>query len=130
MKYVNLIWTFDETLTNYPIMTAELLRNAYTAGCRNFLCTHRDYTALNQYLEPFDVYELLEGSTPSLDALEKFLSDHQLAAADSIVLCDRNADFTAALNAGLNCCLFDPKHLYSNELCVDSFCALQELLGI
>ena len=130
----------DDTIIPYEGMCA-LLRDAHAAGCRHFLYTHRDHTALSA-LRSHGVYELFSDfvteadgfpSKPAPDALLHILSKNDLDPSASLMLGDRSIDILAARNAGLCGCLFDPDHFYEdfeNALRTDSVSGLRRILGI
>ena len=130
----------DDTIIPYEGM-CQLLRDARNAGCRHFLYTHRDHTALSA-LRRHGLYELFSGfvtesdgfpAKPAPDALLSILSRHGLDRSASLMLGDRSIDIQAARNAGLCGCLFDPDHFYDdfeNEMRTHSVKELRMLLEI
>lgn len=129
-----------ETMVPYEGM-CELLKDAVEAGCRHYLYTHRDDSAL-EALERYGIRDLFSGAItwldhfpakPAPDALLHLIKKHGLNPAECLMLGDRDIDVQAATNAGIAGALFDPAHFYDgfeNELRADSVAALRQLLEI
>lgn len=129
-----------ETMLPYDGI-CELLRDAAQAGCRHFLYTHRDHSALDA-LERYGVKSLFSGFVtvndpfppkPAPDALLSILSRHQLAPEACVMLGDRDIDILAARNAGISGILYDPERFYNHfehSLRTNSVSGLRTLLGL
>lgn len=119
----------------------ELLRDAANSGCRHFLYTHRDHSAL-EALEVHGLAPLFSGfitsaddfpPKPAPDALSNLIKRHQLAPQSSLMLGDRDIDVLAARNASIDGLLFDPEHFYdgfANDLRADSVAGIRALIGL
>jgi len=129
-----------ETMTPYEGM-CELLKDASAVGCRHFLYSHRDESALTA-LEYHGIRDLFEGAItwmdhfpakPAPDALAYIMKKHGMKPEKTLMLGDRDIDILAARNAGISGALFDPAHFYDgfeNDLRADSVDQLRILLGI
>ena len=129
-----------ETMIPYEGM-CELLKDAVNAGCRHFLYSHRDESALAA-LDLHGIRELFTGAItwadhfpakPAPDALLHLMKKHNLNSNETLMLGDRDIDTLAARNAGISGTLFDPEHFYDhfeNELRADSVDSLRRLLSL
>ena len=129
-----------DTMIPYEGM-CELLKDAVQAGCRHYLYTHRDDSAL-EALERHGIRDLFSGAItwmdhfpakPAPDALLCLMEKHELNPDECLMLGDRDIDVLAARNAKIAGALFDPAHFYDgfeNELRADSMDALRKLLEI
>ena len=129
-----------ETMIPYDGM-CDLLRDAAGAGCRHFLYSHRDESALAA-LDLHGIRGLFDDAItwadhfpakPAPDALLYLMKKHHLSPDETLMLGDRDIDTLAARNAGIYGALFDPEHFYDhfeNELRADSVDALRKLLNI
>ena len=129
-----------ETMIPYEGM-GYLLQDAASAGCRHYLYTHRDSTAI-EALERYGLQKLFSGmvtamdhfpAKPAPDALISILTKYELDPKVSLMLGDRDIDIKAAQNAGISGCLFDPEHFYDgfeNEMRTDSVKELRALLEL
>lgn len=119
----------------------EILRDAVKAGCRHFLYTHRDHTAL-EALARHGLDGLFTGfitindpfpPKPAPDAIQSILSRFDVQPETALMLGDRDIDVLAARNAGIEGALFDPDHFYDgfeNRLRSNSVEELRALLGL
>lgn len=89
-------------------------------GRRNFLYTHRDFTALDA-LSRFHMDGYFSGAVtsdqafpgkPAPDALLYLIDRYAIAPEGAVMLGDRDIDVDAAKNAGIAGCLVDPDHYY------------------
>lgn len=129
-----------ETMIPYDGM-CDLLKDAANAGCRHFLYSHRDESALAA-LDLHGICELFDDAItwadhfpakPAPDALLHLMKKHSLNPEETLMLGDRDIDTLAARNAGISGALFDPDHFYDdfeNELRADSVDALRKLLDL
>jgi len=129
-----------ETMVPYEGI-CELLRDAAAAGCRHYLYTHRDNSAL-EALERYGIRSLFKGeitildpfpAKPAPDALLSLMRRHSINADQALMLGDRDIDVKAARNAGISGALYDPAHFYDdfeNELRTDSVEGLRKIIGI
>lgn len=129
-----------ETMVPYEGM-CKLLKDAVNAGCRHYIYTHRDNSAL-EALERHGIADLFcdaitamdhYPSKPAPDALLSIMKKHGMDPAHSLMLGDRDIDVKAARNAGIAGALFDPEHFYDsfeNELRADTVEGLRNLIGI
>lgn len=129
-----------ETMIPYDGI-CEMLKDAAAAGCRHYLYTHRDNTAL-EALERYEIRDLFVGAItildpfpakPAPDALLSLMKRHSVNADQALMLGDRDIDVKAARNAGIAGALYDPAHFYDdfeNELRTDSVQGLRKLIGI
>jgi len=110
-----------DTMIPYDGMCS-LLNAAVRSGCRHFLYTHRDHTAL-EALDRYDLKQLFSGfitandhfpAKPAPDAILSILSLHNLTPSETLMLGDRDIDILAARNAGIDGMLFDPEHFYDD----------------
>lgn len=119
----------------------ELLRDAVKAGCRHFLYTHRDHTAL-EALARHGLDGLFSGfitindpfpPKPAPDAILSILSRFDVKPETALMLGDRDIDVLAARNAGIEGALFDPEHFYDdfeNKLRSNTVEELRQVLGL
>ncbi len=112
---------------DYPLMPGmeEALRKLHSIGCRHYLVTHRDATALealdaNGLLPLFSAWVTAEDGFPRKPdpaSLLHLIRTHGVDPEGACMVGDRPLDIEAAKNAGILGCLLDPDGHFPDTPC-------------
>ena len=129
----------DESLRLYP-GAREMLLAVHAMGASQYLYTHRGRNTAFRCLERDGIASLFADAVtiedgfprkPAPDALESLVKKHGLQKSACVMVGDRDIDFMAAANAGMQSVLFDPEGFYAaveTPLRFDSFDAMRRAL--
>ncbi len=109
-------------VTNFPLSPGadDCLHRTSRAGCRQYLFTHRDRSAVDQ-LRQDDLYRYFDDAVlrgdgfpdkPAPDAILHLMRKHGFAPEDAYMIGDRDLDIEAGRNAGVHTILYDPLGFY------------------
>ena len=95
---------------------ADVIRAIHKSGKRNYLYTHRGYSAM-EYLEEHDLIDYFQDCItreddfppkPSPEAILYLIDKHKIIKSQALMVGDRKIDILAAENAGIKSCYFHP----------------------
>lgn len=128
----------DRSRINLFPQAAEMIKAVHDSGRRNYLYTHRGYSAI-QYLEERNLIDCFQDCItredgfprkPIPDAIRYLIEKHKLDMSKSLMVGDREMDMLAAKNAGVMACFFDPYTSEKSETADYHIHALEELKSI
>lgn len=120
---------------------AKMIRAIYRSEKRNYLYTHRGFSAI-EYLEMHSLIDYFSDCItyedgfpmkPSPDAILHLINTHGIKKENAVMIGDREIDILAAKNAGIYGCFFFPDESVTCEIAdytVRSLLEIAPIIGI
>lgn len=116
----------------------ETICSIQARGGRNFLFTHRGYSAI-EHTKRCGIYEYFSGFVTNEDGFERkpspqailhILKKHELKNSDTVMIGDRDIDLLSGINAGIKSCFFSGGEDKTLDIADYNVKTAAEILGI